>query len=186
MIQFGVCFILYFLKFSNIPGFWKDMLFTISNWHVLQKYIFTTGYVIVFYHSTSQSSDKFENFLSSFDQIITDMNLNNQAFRLILWDFNCRLRSWASLGYHRTNTYSSSVLYLHQTNLYWPATLQINGSIHSCLHPNCYHLITHYMINLRIVSPFVWAPSLKLQELLYWNHSKTKQTKKKTEISSIR
>ena len=47
-------------------------------------------YVLVVYRSSSQSSDDFENFLSSFDQVIPDMSLSNPAFRLILGDFNCR------------------------------------------------------------------------------------------------
>ena len=35
------------------------------------------GFVLVVYCSPSQSSDAFESFLSSFDQVITDMSLSN-------------------------------------------------------------------------------------------------------------
>ena len=52
------------------------------------------GYVLVVYRSLSQSSDDFENFLSSFDQVLTEMSLSNPAFRLILGDFTCRSNSW--------------------------------------------------------------------------------------------
>ena len=53
-----------------------------------------TGYVLVVYRSPSQSSDDLKIFLSSLDQVITDMSLSNLAFRLILEDFNCRSNSW--------------------------------------------------------------------------------------------
>ena len=53
-----------------------------------------TSYVPVVYRSSSQSLDDFEFFLSSFDQVLTDMSLSNPAFRLILGDFNFRSNSW--------------------------------------------------------------------------------------------
>ena len=52
------------------------------------------GYVLVVYHSLSQSSDDFENFLSGFDQAVTDTSLSNPALRMILGDLKCRSSSW--------------------------------------------------------------------------------------------
>ena len=46
--------------------------------------------LFLFSHSPSQSSDNFKTFLSSFEQVITDMSLSNPGLRLILGDFNCR------------------------------------------------------------------------------------------------
>ena len=114
------------VRIIDIPNLTESILcqITINN---------KTGYVLVVYCSSSQSSDDFETFLSSFDQVITDMSLSNPAFRLILGNFNCRSNSWwkghistkesinlesvsSSHGHHKliTNpTYSSSVFLLH-------------------------------------------------------------------------
>ena len=75
----GVCVI-------DIPNLTKSICqITINN---------KTGYVLVVYRSPSQFSDDLKIFLSSLDQVITDMSLSNLAFRLILEDFNCRSNSW--------------------------------------------------------------------------------------------
>ena len=76
----GVCII-------NIPNLTESILcqVTINN---------KTGHVLVVYCSLSQSLDDFESFLSSFDQLITDISLSNPVFRLIVEDFNCGSNSW--------------------------------------------------------------------------------------------
>ena len=123
----GVCVI-------DIPNLTKSICqITINN---------KTGYVLVVYRSPSQSSDDLKIFLSSLDQVITDMSLSNLAFRLILEDFNCRSNSWwegdistkegidlesvaSCHGLHQLitdPTHSSSVFLFHWLNLYWPAS----------------------------------------------------------------
>ena len=121
------------------------------------------GYVLVVYRSSSQSSDDFENFLSSFGQVITDMSLCNPAFRLIFGDFNCRSNSlWEddistkegidlesvswSHGLHQLITGPTHILpqpscwidliFIDQPNLV------IDSGVHSSLHANCHHQIT--------------------------------------------
>ena len=150
-----------------------------------------TGYVLVVYRW--QSSDDFQKFLSSFDQVITDMSRSNPAFRLILGDFNCRSNSWwecdistkegidpesvsSSHELHqliRDPTHilprSSScidLIFIHQPNLV------IDRGAYSSLHSNCHHQITHCKLNLKIVFPPQY-------ELLVWNY-------KKVDVTAIR
>ena len=166
----GVC--IYYKKslgvrIIDIPNLTESILcqITINN---------KTGYVLVVYRSPSQSSDDFENFLSSFDQVITDMSLSNPAFRLILGDFNCRSNSWwkgdistkegidlesvsSSHGLHQLITDPTHILpqssscidliFIDQPNLV------IDSGVHSSLHANCHHQITHCKLNLKIVFP---------------------------------
>ena len=133
-----------------------------------------TGHVLVVYSSPSKSSYDFETFLSSFDQVITDMSLSNPAFRLILGDFNCRSSSWwdgnistkegiglesvsSTHGLHQLiidPTYflpqSSScidLILIDQPNLV------IDSDVRSSLHANCHHQITCCQLNLKIVFP---------------------------------
>ena len=76
---------------------------------------------------------------SSDDQIITQMNLNNQALTLILWDFNSNSNFWSDCdnstkecidlesvssthGLHCLLTDLTDVIFLSQgLNLYWPS-----------------------------------------------------------------
>ena len=112
---------------------------------------------------------------SNFDQVITDMSLSNPAFRLILGDFNCRSNSWckgdistkegislesvsSSLGVHQLITDPTHILlqsssctdliFIDQTNLV------IDSGVHSSLHANCRHQITHYKLKLKITFSF--------------------------------
>ena len=143
------------------------------------------GYVLVVYRSPSQSSNDFENFLSSFDQVITDMSLNNPAFRLISGDFNCKSNSrWegdistkkginlesvsSSHGLHQLITdpthilrQSSSCIDLIFTD---QPNLVIDSGVHSSLHAKCHHQIIHCKLNLKIVSPLQKLYSLELQK----------------------
>ena len=144
------------------------------------------GHVLVVYRSLSQSSDDFENFLSSFDQVITNLSLSKPAVRLILGDFNYRSNSWwkgdiftkegidlesvfSSHGLHQLITDPTHILpqsfscndliFIDQPNLV------IDSSVHSTLHANCHHQITHRKLNLKTVfPPSIWAPSLELQK----------------------
>ena len=152
-----------------------------------------TDYVLVVYHSPSQSPDDFEILLSSFEQVITDMSLSNPAFRLVLGDFNCRSNFWwegdistkegiglesvtSSHGLHQLITdpthilpQSSScidLLFIEQSNLV------IDNGVHSSLHANCHHQIIHFKLNLKTVSPSPY-------ERLVCNYKKANVTAKK-------
>ena len=69
------------VHFIHIPNLTESILcqVTINN---------KKGYLLVVYYFPSQLSDEFKTFLSSFDQVITDISFSNPAFRLILGDFN--------------------------------------------------------------------------------------------------
>ena len=174
------------VRIIDIPNLTESILcqITINN---------KTGYVLAVYRFSSQSSDDFENFLSTSDQVITDMSLSNPAFRLILGDFNCMSNSWrkgnistkegidlesvsSSYGLHQRITdpthippQSSScidLIFIAQANLV------IDSGVHSALHANCHHQITHCKLNLKVVFP-------SLYECLVWNY-------KKADVTAIR
>ena len=121
------------------------------------------------------------------------MSLSNPAFRLILGDFNCRSNSWwkgdistkegidlesvsSSHGLHQLITDPTHILpqssscidliFIDQPNLV------IDSGVHSSLHANCHHQITHCKLNLKIVFPLPY-------ECLVWNY-------KKADVTAIR
>ena len=119
------------------------------------------GYVLVVCRSPWESSDNFENFLSSFDQVITDMSLSNPAFRLILEAFDCRSNSWwegdistkesidmesvfSSHGLHQLLTDPTHILPRSFIDLIF---------IDQPSFANCHHQLTHCKLNLKIVFP---------------------------------
>ena len=118
------------------------------------------------------------------------MSLSNLAFRLILGDFNCRSNSWwkgdistkegidlesvsSSHGLHQLITDPTHILpqssscidliFIDQPNLV------IDSGVHSSLHANCHHQITHCKLNLKIVFPLPY-------ECLVWNYRKADVT----------
>ena len=121
------------------------------------------------------------------------MSLSYPAFRLILGDFNCRSNSWwkgdistkegidlesvsSSHGLHQLITDPTHILpqssscidliFIDQPNLV------IDSGVHSSLHANCHHQITHCKLNLKIVFPLPY-------ECLVWNY-------KKADVTAIR
>ena len=56
----------------------------------------TTGYVAVIYRLSSQSSNKFEEFLVSFDRLLNQVNMLKSSFTVILGDFRAISRSLRS------------------------------------------------------------------------------------------
>ena len=56
----------------------------------------TTGYIAVIYRSTSQSSNKFKEFLVNFDKLLKQVNMLKSSFTIIIGDFDGRSRSWWS------------------------------------------------------------------------------------------
>ena len=145
-----------------------------------------TGYEV--YRSQSQSSNDFENVLSSFDQVISDMSLSNPAFRLILGDFNCRSNSWwegvistkegidlksisSSHGIHQLMTDPTYILPLSSSCIklifFDQPNLVIDSGVHSSLYANC--KLTHCKLTLKIVFPLhmsAWSGITKKLTLL--------------------
>ena len=56
----------------------------------------TTGYIAVIYRSTSQSTNKFKEFLVNFDKSLKQVNMLKSSFTIIIGDFDERSRSWWS------------------------------------------------------------------------------------------
>ena len=56
----------------------------------------TTGYIAVIYRSTSQSTNKFKEFLVNFDKSLKQVNMLKSSFTIIIGDFDGRSRSWWS------------------------------------------------------------------------------------------
>ena len=102
------------------------------------------------------------------------MSLGNPASRLILGDFNCRPSSWwegnistkeginlesvsSSRGLHQLITDATHILpqFSSRINLIFVGqpNLVIDSGVHSSLHTNCHHQMTHCKLNLRIVPP---------------------------------
>ena len=121
------------------------------------------------------------------------MSLSNSAFRLILGDFNCRSNFWwegdistkegiglesvsSSHGLHQLITDATHILPQSSSciDLIFPEqpNLVIDSGVHSSLHTNCHHQITHFKLNLKIVF-------LPPYERLVWNY-------KKADVTAIR
>ena len=56
----------------------------------------TTGYIAVICRSTSQSTNKFKEFLVNFDKSLKQVNMLKSSFTIIIGDFDGRSRSWWS------------------------------------------------------------------------------------------
>ena len=56
----------------------------------------TTGYIAVIYRSTSQSTNKFKEFLVNSDESLKQVNMLKSSFTIIIGDFDGRSRSWWS------------------------------------------------------------------------------------------
>ena len=52
------------------------------------------GYIAVIYHSQSQSSNEFEDFLFSLEKLINQIKQLMSSFTIILGDFNARFSNW--------------------------------------------------------------------------------------------
>ena len=80
------------------------------------------------------------------------MSLGNPAFRLILGDFNCRPSSWWE-GNISTKEGINLESVSSSRGLVGQPNLVIDSGVHSSLHTNCHHQMTHCKLNLRIVPP---------------------------------
>ena len=115
--------------------------------------------VSVIYRSPSQNNDKFELFLSNFEQLLNSVNKSKPSLSAITRSFNARLpygRLMTSIHqryklYSFTSSNGLSQLinepaYI-QINSYWhidliftdQPNLSVNTGVHTTFHPNCHH-----------------------------------------------
>ena len=152
--------------------------------------------VSVIYRSPSQNNREFNSFLSSFEQLLSEITKRKPTVSIITGDFNARSSSWWS---NDTNTLEGTNLYsLTFSNNFSQLinelthiqrnssscidliftdrpNLAVNSGVHSSLHPNCHHQVVHGSFNLNISYPppyqrLIWdykkADSVKIRKAL--------------------
>ena len=152
--------------------------------------------VSVIYRPPSQDNRESNSFLSSFEQLLSEISKRKPTVSIITGDFNARSSYWWS---NDTNTLEGTNLYsLTSSNNFSqlinePAHIQRNGSscidliftdrpnlavnsgVHASLHPNCHHQVVHTSFNLNISYPppyqrLIWdykkADSVKIRKAL--------------------
>ena len=130
--------------------------------------------VSVIYRPPSQNNREFNSFLSSFEQLLSEISKRKPIVFIITGDFNARSSSW---WYNNTNTLEGTNLYsLTSSNNFSqlinePTHIQrnssscidlvftdrpnlaVNSGVHASLHPNCHHQVVHASFNLNISYP---------------------------------
>ena len=152
--------------------------------------------VSVIYRSPSQSNREFNSFLSSFEQLLSEISKRKPTVSIITGDFDARSSNWWS---NDTNTLEGTNLYsLTSSNNFSqlinePTHIQrnssscidliftdrpnlaVNSGVHASLHPNCHHQVVHTSFNLNISYPppyqrLIWdykkADSVKIRKAL--------------------
>ena len=152
--------------------------------------------VSVIYRSPSQNNREFNSFLSSFEQLLSEISKRKPTVSIITGDFNARSSSWWS---NDTNTLEGTNLYsLTSSNNFSQSinepthiqrnssscidlvftdrpNLAMNSGVHASLHPNCHHQVVHASFNLNISYPppyqrLIWdykkAGSVKIRKAL--------------------
>ena len=144
-------------------------------------------------------NDQFEEFLSSFEDLINEITLSNPLFYLILGDFNDRSPTWwdddkISIEGTWLDTFSSfhglhqlikepthlmensasctDLIFTNQSNLV------IDSGVHPSLHTNCHHQIVYCKLNLNIKFP---PPCGRL----VWDYNKADTEKIKKSIEQV-
>ena len=147
--------------------------------------------VSVIYRSPSQSNREFNSFLSSFEQLLSEISKRIPTVSIITGDFNARSSKWLS---NDTNTLEGTNLYsLTSPNNFSqlinePTHIQrnssscidliftdrpnlaVNSGVHASLHPNCHHQVVHTNFNLNISYPSPY-------QRLIWDYKKTDSVK---------
>ena len=152
--------------------------------------------VSVIYRSPSQNNREFNSFLSSFEQLLSEISKRKPTVSIITGDFNARSSScWSN----DTNTLAGTNLYsLTSSNNFSqlinePTHIQrnsssyidliftdrpnlaVNSGVHASLHPNSHHQVVHTSFNLNISYPppyqrLIWdckkADSVKIRKAL--------------------
>ena len=152
--------------------------------------------VFVIYRSPSQSNREFNSFLSSFEQLLSEISRRKPTVSIITGDFNARSSSWWSDGtntlegtnlYSRTSSNNFSQLINEPTHIQRNSSscidlifidrpnLAVNSGVHASLHPNCHYQGVHTSFNLNISYPppyqrLIWdykkADSVKIRKSL--------------------
>ena len=142
--------------------------------------------------SPCQNSEEFENFVTNFEHLLSDISASKPSVSVILGDFIARSASWWSSdidslessklfslrtlnGFHQIiseSTYvqrnNSSCIDLIFTD---QPSFVINNGVHASLHSSCHHQIIHCTFNLNIVYPPPY-------QRLLWNYNKADFLKK--------
>ena len=132
------------------------------------------SYIVSLYRSPSQSSDNYDHFIITFEQLIVHLNSFKPHLLLITGDFNARSSSlWSSdvdniegirlksiTSFHRlhqiinesthilpSSSYCIDLIFTNQPNMI------TDIGVHPSLHQNCYHQIIFTKINMTIFYP---------------------------------
>ena len=60
----------------------------------MKSVLIIKGYVAVLHRSPSQNSLEFDNFILTFEMMLSDINSSNPHFSIIIGDFNVRSNNW--------------------------------------------------------------------------------------------
>ena len=149
--------------------------------------------VSVIYRSPSQSNREFNSFLSSFEQLLSEISKRKPTVSIITGDFNARSSNWWSNDtntlegtnlYSLTSSNNFSQLINEPTHIHTSCidliftdrpNLAVNSGVHASFHPNCHHQVVHASFNLNISYPppyqrLIWdykkADSVKIRKAL--------------------
>ena len=86
----GVC-----IYYKESVCVWEVKLSNLSQYNICEVSLDNCkGYIGVVYRSPSQDSAEFENFLSDFDEVLSETASSSSLFTIILGDFSARSSSW--------------------------------------------------------------------------------------------
>ena len=152
--------------------------------------------VSVIYRSPSQNNREFNSFLSSFEQLLSEISKRKPTVSIITGDFNARSSSWWSNDtdtlegtnlYSLTSSNNFSQLINEPTHIQRNSSscidliftdrpnLAVNSGVHASLHPNCHYQVVHTSFDLNISYPppyqrLIWdykkADSVKIRKAL--------------------
>ena len=132
------------------------------------------GYIVVIYHSSSQSCNEFEDFLSILEKLISQIKQLKPSITIILGDFSASSGDWwpdditSPEGTHINSLISMDgfdqlisdptrilhaspscidLIFTDQPNLV------VDSGVHPSLHTNCHHQITYCNLNLVVAYP---------------------------------
>ena len=132
------------------------------------------GYIVVIYHSPSQSATEFDNFLTNFEKLLNHVRQLKSKFLLILSDFNAISKSWwcEDITSHKGPLIESLTISYGLQQLIFDArhllpnssscidliftdqpNLIVDSGIHPSLHPKCHYQISYCRCNLTVEYP---------------------------------
>ena len=152
--------------------------------------------VSVIYRSPSEKNNEFNLFLSNLERLLCDINKRKPYLSIITGDFNARSSNWWSKDidtpeglklFSLTSSNGFSQLINEPTHIQGNSSscidliftnqenLSVNSGVHTSLHPNCHHQITHSSFNLniyylppyqRLICDYKKADSIKIRKAL--------------------